>query len=49
MTHRVPQKQGLLECGWWGNNMGVTIYSFNLNIVLQYDIVMLQNYMLMTL
>ena len=46
----------LLECGWQGNNTGVIIYSFNLNIspkmscgVLECDIVILQNYMLMTL
>ena len=39
-----------------GNNMGVIIHSFNLNIstkmsygVLESDIVMLQNYMLMIL
>ena len=39
-----------------GGNMGIIIYSFNLNIspklsygVLEYDIVMLQNYMLMLL
>ena len=30
--YRVWQKEGLLECGWQGSNMGVTIYSFNLNI-----------------
>ena len=48
------QKQGLLECGWQSNNMGIIIYSFNENIssemsygVLECDIVMLQNYMLM--
>ena len=46
----------MLECGWQANNMGVIIYSFNLNIspkmsygVLEYDIVMLQNCMLMIL
>ena len=45
------QKQGLLECGWQNNNMGIIIYSFNENIssemsygVLECDIVMLQNY-----
>ena len=51
--YRFQQKEGLLECGWQGNHMGVIIYSFNLNIspkmsysVLEYDVVMLQNYML---
>ena len=45
-----------LECVWQGNNMGVVICSFHLNIspkmsygVLESDIVMLQNYMLMIL
>ena len=44
------------ECGWQGNNMGVIIYSFNLNIspkmsygVLECDTVMLQNDMFMIL
>ena len=53
---RVRQKQGLLECGWLGNNMGVIMYNFNLNIspkmsydVLEFHIVMLQNCMLMIL
>ena len=48
--------EGLLECGWQGNNMGVIMYSFNLNIspkmsygVLECDVVMLQNYMLLIL
>ena len=47
--YKVWQKSHLLECGWWGNNMGGIIYSFNLNIspkmsygVLEYDIVMLR-------
>ena len=47
--------EGLLECGWQGNNKGVIIYGFNLNIspnmscgVLECD-VMFQNYMLMIL
>ena len=42
------------ECGWWGNNMGVIIYTFNLDISpkmsyggLECNIIMLQNYMLM--
>ena len=42
--------------GLVGNNMGVMIYSFNLNIspkmsygVLECDVVMVQNYMLMIL
>ena len=46
--------RGRLECGWEGHNMGVTIYSFNLNIspkmsngVLECDTVVLQNHMLM--
>ena len=50
------RSNNLLKCGWQGNNMGVIIYSFNLNIllkmscgVLECDIVILQNYMLMTL
>ena len=30
--HGVQKKQGLLECGWYGNNMGVEICSFNLNM-----------------
>ena len=54
--YRVQQKQGLLESGSSGNNLGVIIYSFNLNVspkvsygVLGCDIVMLQNYMLMIL
>ena len=54
--YRVQQKEGLPECGWQGNNMGVLIYSFNLNIspkmsygVLECDIVMLQNYVRMIL
>ena len=45
-THSVRQKEGLRECGWLGNNMGVIICSFNLNIspkmsfgVLECDIV----------
>ena len=56
VKYRVLQKEGLLECGWQGNNMGAIIYSFNLNIspkmsygVLECDIVMLQNDMLMIL
>ena len=56
LLDRVWQKWGLLECGWWGDNMGVIIYHFNLNIspkmsygVLKCDIVKLQNYMLMIL
>ena len=47
--------RGLLECGWQGNNMGVIIQSFNVNVspkmsygVLECDI-MLQNYRLMIL
>ena len=54
--YRVQQKEGLLECGWWGNSMGVVTDSSNLNIspemsygVLECDIVMLQNYTLMIL
>ena len=54
--YRVPQKEGLLKCGWQGNNMGAIIYGFNLNIspkmsydVLERDIVTLQVYMLMIL
>ena len=51
------QKDGWLECGWWGNNLGVITYSFNLNTspktvvygMLQCDIVMLQNYILIIL
>ena len=50
------QKQRPFECGWWGNNMAVIIYSFNLNIslkmsygVLECDIVLLYNYMLLIL
>ena len=46
--YRVQQKQGLLECGWYGNNMGVIVYYFNLNVspkmsycVLECDTVML--------
>ena len=46
----------LLECGWQGNDMGVIIYSFNVNIspkmshgILECDSVMLQNDMLMIL
>ena len=46
----------MLECGRYGNNIGVILYSFNLNIspkmsydVLGCDIVKLQNYMLMIL
>ena len=55
LMYRVRQ-QYLPESGWQGNNTGVIIYSFNLNIspkmsygVLECDIVMLQNYMLMIL
>ena len=52
VLYRIPKKAGLLECGRWGNN--ISVYSFNLNIspkmsyhVLEYDIIMLQNYLLM--
>ena len=47
----MQQKEGLRECGWLGNNMGVLIYSFSVDIspkmshgVLECDIVMLRNY-----
>ena len=49
------QKEHLLECGWQGNNMGVRIYSFNLNISpkMSYDTlecdIMLKDCMLMIL
>ena len=47
--------EGLFEYDWQGNNMGVIIYSFNLNISpkMPYDMlecdIMLQNSMLMIL
>ena len=54
LEYGVRQKSRLLECGWQGNNMGVMIYSFNLDVspkisydVLECSIIMLQNYMLM--
>ena len=53
--YRVRQKQGLLECGWLGNNMGVIMYNFNLNISpkMSYGVlkcgIIVQNYMLMIL
>ena len=48
--------EGLLECGWPGNDTGAITYSFNSNTspkmsygVLASDIVMLQNYVPMIL
>ena len=32
LQYGVWQKERLLECGWLGNNMGIIIYSFTLNI-----------------
>ena len=60
VTQAMTYIQGLEDVtpayGWQGNNMGIIIYSFNLNIpakmsygVLECDIVMLQNYMAMIL
>ena len=56
-TSRVQQqKERLLECGWQGNNMGVIMDGFNLNIspktsygMLESDVVMLQKDTLMIL
>ena len=54
--YRVWQEERLPECGWQDTDMGVIIYSFNLNIspkmsngVFEYGTVMLQNDMLMIL
>ena len=46
VKYRVLQKEGLLECGWQGNNMGAIIYSFNLNISpkMSYGILECDNY-----
>ena len=51
-TYRVRQKEGLRECGGSGDDMGVVMYSFRLNIspemsqgVLGCDSILLQNHM----